>query len=245
VSAVELSAPVCPGAAGGGPRASRAAEHDLLDVLTIAIAAAICGADSLAAAEPFGRAKQRWLEGFLRLRNGIPPAEAFCGVFAALRPAGLSGCLRGAAAEIGRRLRRRSPGPPGDVGDEPGGPNRAGAALPPVSVRTTPGEICLVQEAGGHSTPGGKSLPELLGVLDLAGAVVAVDAVSGTFNFTVGRGGPGRESLARENFALLHRLAVATLKRVNDGRGSVVGKRAVAASNNDFLERALLAFPAA
>lgn len=43
------------------PRIERSKRHKLIDILTIAILAVICGADSWVAMENFGQAKFKWL----------------------------------------------------------------------------------------------------------------------------------------------------------------------------------------
>ena len=53
------------------PRVERTKQHKLLDIITIAICAVICGADSWVAIETYGKAKHKWLEQFLELPNGL------------------------------------------------------------------------------------------------------------------------------------------------------------------------------
>ena len=54
------------------PRIERCKRHGLLDILIIAICAAICGADSWVHVEMFGKSKEEWFRSFLDLPNGIP-----------------------------------------------------------------------------------------------------------------------------------------------------------------------------
>ncbi len=58
------------------PRVDRTKRHKLIDILTIAICAVICGADSWVAIETYGCAKYEWLKAFLELPNGIPMLAA-------------------------------------------------------------------------------------------------------------------------------------------------------------------------
>jgi hypothetical protein len=55
----------------GDPRAANA-RHDLLELLVIALAATLCGAESCADMADFGQAKKRLLRLFLRLEHGVP-----------------------------------------------------------------------------------------------------------------------------------------------------------------------------
>lgn len=54
------------------PRVKRSPKHLLIDIVTIAILATLCGADSMVAVETYGKGKQEWLETFLELPYGIP-----------------------------------------------------------------------------------------------------------------------------------------------------------------------------
>lgn len=69
------------------PRTARTRDHALLDIIIIALAAIICGADSWVAVADFGRFKQAWLHTFLDLPNGIPSHDTFGRVFAQIDPA--------------------------------------------------------------------------------------------------------------------------------------------------------------
>jgi predicted transposase YbfD/YdcC len=67
------------------PRADNA-RHDLLEVVFIALAAVLCGADSCSDMADFGRAKEGLLRLFLRLEHGIPSHDTFSRVFRLLKP---------------------------------------------------------------------------------------------------------------------------------------------------------------
>ena len=63
------------------PRIERNKLHLLLDILTIAICASVCGADKWEDVENFGKAKENWFRTFLVLPNGIPSHDTFNRVF--------------------------------------------------------------------------------------------------------------------------------------------------------------------
>jgi predicted transposase YbfD/YdcC len=67
------------------PRAANAV-HELLDILVIALAAVLCGANCATDMELFGIAKEKLLRQFLRLEHGIPSHDTFSRVFRALDP---------------------------------------------------------------------------------------------------------------------------------------------------------------
>jgi hypothetical protein len=65
----------------------------LINIVTIAICAVICGADDFVSIAEFGRKKRRWLAQFLDLRNGIPSHDRFNASFGAIKPAEFEACL--------------------------------------------------------------------------------------------------------------------------------------------------------
>ncbi|MCA1667304.1 MAG: transposase family protein [Thermomicrobia bacterium] len=58
-------------------RMERTKEHQLLDILTIALCAIISGADAWVATDEYGKAKREWFATFLTLPNGIPSHDTF------------------------------------------------------------------------------------------------------------------------------------------------------------------------
>jgi predicted transposase YbfD/YdcC len=62
------------------------ARHKLLDILTVALLAVICGASGWEEVEAYGQAKLAWLKTFLELPSGIPSHDTFGRVFSRLDP---------------------------------------------------------------------------------------------------------------------------------------------------------------
>ena len=75
------------------PRAANA-RHELLDVLVIALAAVLCGAETCSDMAEFGQAKEGLLRLFLRLEHGIPSHDTFSRVFRLLQPDAFEAAFR-------------------------------------------------------------------------------------------------------------------------------------------------------
>ena len=75
------------------PRVKRQPRHLLIDIVTIAILAILCGADNIVAIETYGKRKQKWLESFLELPHGIPSHDTFSRVLSMLNPQQLHECF--------------------------------------------------------------------------------------------------------------------------------------------------------
>ena len=75
------------------PRVDRTKDHELFDVLTIAICTLLCAGESLNDMEDFGKAKEEWFRTFLNLKYGIPGHDTLNRVFAALCPVAFGECF--------------------------------------------------------------------------------------------------------------------------------------------------------
>jgi predicted transposase YbfD/YdcC len=160
------------------PRRDRTRHHQLLDILTIALCAVICGADGWVEIEAFGQAKLPWLRTFLDLPHGIPSHDTFGRVFAALDPiqfqqgflrwvqASLSrvGGLQGQVALDGKTLRRSH--------DRTNGK----AAIQLVSAWSVANRLVLGQVQVDAQSNEITALPVLIKLLDLRGCLVTIDA---------------------------------------------------------------------
>ena len=71
----------------------RKVTYPLINVITIAICAVVCGADDFVSIADYGNKKRKWLSQFLDLSAGIPSHDRFNAIFAALKPAEFEKCL--------------------------------------------------------------------------------------------------------------------------------------------------------
>lgn len=75
-------------------RIDRKKRHLLTDIISITIAAALCGIESYNDIEDFGVVREDWLKTFLDLPNGIPSHDTFNRVFANMDPVKFEACFR-------------------------------------------------------------------------------------------------------------------------------------------------------
>jgi predicted transposase YbfD/YdcC len=152
-------------------------DHLLLEIITIAICAVICGADNWVEVEQFGQAKEKWLRTFLILPNGIPSHDTFGRVFGWLDPhefqsgfvSWISTVSQITAGQIiaidGKRLRHSY-----DKG-------LGKAAIHMVSAWATENRLVLGQVKTDEKSNEITAIPELLKVLAIKGCIVTIDAM--------------------------------------------------------------------
>ncbi len=157
------------------PRMDRTKDHELIDVLTIAICTLLCAGESFNDMEDFGTAKEEWFKTFLSLKNGIPSHDTFNRVFAALDPQAFGACfmawtqsLRAAVAQEivaldGKTLRRALAADQNSKVIVSAWAHSNGLVLGQLKVADKSNEIT--------------ALPKLLRALELSGCIVTVDAM--------------------------------------------------------------------
>jgi predicted transposase YbfD/YdcC len=157
------------------PRVDRTKDHELADILMIALCTILCGGESFYDMAEFAAVRLDWLKTFLSLRNGPPSHDTFNRVFQALDPArwadslarwtqSVRAALGGEVVALdGKSLRRAL-----NAGEDmrvivSAWASESGLLLGQRKVRDKSNEITVV--------------PELLRTLELAGCIVTADAL--------------------------------------------------------------------
>ena len=151
--------------------------YPLINIVTIAICAVICGADDFVSIAEYGRKKRKWLAQFLDLRSGIPSHDRFNAILGAIKPAEFEACLLSwitalheiTAGQIvaidGKTLRRSF-----DTASSK-------SAIHMVSAWATANQISLGQVVVDAKSNEITAIPQLLNILEIAGCLVTIDAM--------------------------------------------------------------------
>ncbi len=158
------------------PRVERNREHLLEEILLIAIAAVLSGAESWNDMEDYGQAKLEWLKTFLTLPSGIPSHDTFNRVFAALDPDELE---KGFVAWVSSIAKLTA----GEVVSIDGkalcGTRERGkkSLVHMVSAWANTNNLVLAQRKVEEKSNEITAIPKLLAALELSGTIVTIDAI--------------------------------------------------------------------
>jgi len=157
------------------PRVKATVEHDLVDILTIALCTVLCGGESFYDMEEFGEVRLDWLKTFLRLRHGAPTHDTYNRVFQALDPEEFGDCLARWTQSVrtvlggevvaldGKAVRRAL--------------NQGEDARVIVSAWATESGLLLGQRKVRDKSNEITAVPELLRALELSGCIITADAL--------------------------------------------------------------------
>lgn len=157
------------------PRVQCTVDHDLQDILAIALCTILSGGESFYDMEEFGEVRLGWLKTFLRLHHGAPKHDTYNRVFQALDAEKFSDCLARWTQSVravlggevvaldGKSLRRAL--------------NQGEDVRILVSAWATESGLLLGQRKVKAKSNEITIVPELLQALELAGCIVTADAL--------------------------------------------------------------------
>jgi len=151
--------------------------YPLLNIVTMALCAVICGCDDFVSITQWANMKKDWLARFLDMTSGVPSHDRFNAIFAALKPAEFEKCLLNwitslqevTAGQIvaidGKTLR--------------GSYDKASSksAIHMVSAWASANHISLGQIVVNEKSNEIKAIPRLLELLEISGSLVTIDAM--------------------------------------------------------------------
>ncbi|HEX8218820.1 MAG TPA: ISAs1 family transposase [Chloroflexia bacterium] len=164
------------------PRVERTRLHELMDIVTIAICAAICGADDWTEIELFGESKLDFFKSFLSLPNGIPSHDTFNWVFARLDPEQFRECFLGWVQDLvcASAAKGHIEGVVAIDGKTLCGSRDSASGAGPiqmVSAWAQSNQIVLGQVKVDDKSNEITAIPALLKLLDLTECIVTIDAM--------------------------------------------------------------------
>lgn len=159
------------------PRETRRCDHQLIDILVIAVCAVIACAESWEDIELYGRSKQAWLKTFLALPNGIPSHDTFRRVFMLLDPDAFEACFAKWAQSLAVGVEREVIAVDGKTVRRSGSRRHEHGPLHLVSAWASGRGLVLGQRAVDGKSNEIAAIPELLDILRLDGCIVTLDAM--------------------------------------------------------------------
>jgi predicted transposase YbfD/YdcC len=159
------------------PRETRRCDHQLIDILVIAVCAVIACAESWEDIELYGRSKRAWLEQFLALPNGIPSHDTFRRVFMLIDPDAFEACFSRWARSLAVGVEREVVAVDGKTVRRSGSRRHDRGPLHLVGAWASRQGLVLGQRAVDSKSNEIAAIPELLDTLRLEGCIVTLDAM--------------------------------------------------------------------
>src|SRR3712207_3659653 len=159
------------------PRETRRCDHQLIDILVIAVCAVIACAESWEDIALYGRSKQAWLESFLALPNGIPSHDTFRRVFMLIGPDAFEACFARWAQSLAGGIEREVVAFDGKTVRRSGSRRHEHGPLHLVNAWASERGLALGQRAVDGASNEIAAIPELLDTLRLDGCIVTLDAM--------------------------------------------------------------------
>jgi predicted transposase YbfD/YdcC len=159
------------------PRVERTRKHPLINIVFMTVCGVLSGANSIAAIHEFAIDRRSWLARYLDLSSGILSEDTFGRVLARLDPAAFEKCLLGWIRDVQELTADRVVAIDGKTlrGSADGEAGRA--AIHMVSAWATENKLSLGQVVVAEKSNEITAIPNLLDLLEIAGALVTIDAI--------------------------------------------------------------------
>jgi len=159
------------------PRIERSKQHKLIDIITIAICAVICGAEGWTDIETYGVTKYEWLKQFLELPNGIASHDTFARLFARLNPQQFQQCFLSWIKAINKVTSGEVIALDGKSLRHSYDKEAKKGAIHMVTAWARENRLVLGQVKVDKKSNEITAIPELIKILDLSGCIVTIDAM--------------------------------------------------------------------
>ena len=157
------------------PRQAWKVEHDLVELLVVAVNAVLVGADTFVEIELWAKEKIEWLRKYLRLANGIPSHDTFGRLFGLIDAKAFEAAFRRWVSGILPVLGAEVVAVDGKTSRRSGRVDAT--ALHLVSAFAAGAGLVLGQQATAEKSNEKTAIPELLSALALNGCIVTIDAM--------------------------------------------------------------------
>lgn len=159
------------------PRIERSKAHKLIDIITIAICAVVCGAEGWTDIELFGKSKRTWLKTFLELPNGIPSHDTFGRVFSLMAATEFQQAFYDWVVAVNEIVQGQIINIDGKCLAGSADKRLGKRAIYMVSAWAVDNGLVLAQRKVDEKSNEITAIPELLKLLDLTGYIVTIDAM--------------------------------------------------------------------
>ncbi len=159
------------------PRGKQGRQHLFEDIVTIAVCAVICGADTWTEVSQFGEAKVKWFKTFLKLPHGIPYHDTFGTVFAVIDPDALERFFLSWINTLAEKSEDRLIAIDGKTLRRSFDRASDKAAIHIFSAWASANDLCFGQLATDAKSNEITAIPKLLELLDLEDATITIDAM--------------------------------------------------------------------
>lgn len=158
------------------PRLDRCKAHALSDIIFLTLAAVLAGCETWDDIEEFGHTRQQWLQQFVPLQNGIPSHDTINRVFALLDPDAFQQCFLQWVRQVADKTDGRIIAIDGKRMCN-AGVDGAKAVVHMVHAWSHANHILLGQLKTEAKSNEITAIPSLLGLLELDGSIVTIDAM--------------------------------------------------------------------